>query len=29
MERRHVSRAIAASPQTVYEIAANIDNLPI
>ncbi|KQO05011.1 polyketide cyclase [Agreia sp. Leaf244] len=29
MESRHVSRVISASPQTVYEVAANVDNLPI
>jgi len=28
MESRHVSRVISASPQFVYEIAANVDTLP-
>ncbi|KJC65812.1 hypothetical protein SAMN06295879_3408 [Agreia bicolorata] len=27
MESRHVSRVISASPQTVYEVAVNVDNL--
>lgn len=28
MESRHVSRVISASPQSVYDFAASIDNLP-
>jgi hypothetical protein len=28
MESRHVSRVISASPQIVYDFAANVDNLP-
>jgi hypothetical protein len=28
MESRHVSRVISASPRTVYDFVANVDNLP-